>query len=85
MRLHDGSRPHAHLVKVLLRLMVPPYGPVVVPVWVQLPPAQLVEPVFVTVPPRGPVYVLVWLQEPPEQPPMPWDDQTPPYGPTARP
>jgi hypothetical protein len=73
-------------VKVLLRLMVPPLGPVVVPVCVQEPPAQVVEPVLVMVLPRTPVNELEWLQEPPAQPPDPPDDQLPrgPDPPPAR-
>jgi len=46
----------------------------VVPVWVQVPPAQVVDPVFVTVLPRTPVNELVWPQEPPVHPPEPLDD-----------
>jgi len=49
----------------------------VVPVWVQVPPAQVVDPVFVTVLPRTPVNELVWPQEPPVHPPEPLDDQFP--------
>jgi hypothetical protein len=78
------SLPRQRLM-VLLRLTVPPYGPVVVPVWVQLPPAQVVWPLLVTTPPRGPVKLPLWLQLPPPQPPEPDDDHVPPRGPTPPP
>jgi hypothetical protein len=48
-----------------------------VPVCVQEPPAQVVEPVLVVVLPRTPVNELVWPQVPPAHPPEPLDDQLP--------
>lgn len=49
------------------RVIVPPRGPVAVPEDVQVPPAQLVEPLDVRVLPAGPVTVRLWEQVPPEQ------------------
>jgi hypothetical protein len=71
-------------VAVPLRVVPPPLGPVTVPLWVQVPPEQLVLPLRVVVP-RGPVNVPCELHEPPEQLPDPLELQELPRGPLPEP
>jgi hypothetical protein len=52
--------PFAHVV-LLLTVADVPFGAMVVRLWRQLPPAQVVAELVFQTPPRGPVVVPVWL------------------------
>src|SRR5581483_1316053 len=71
-------------VTVPLRVTLWPFGPVTVPVWVQVPPEHEVLPVRLVVP-RGPVKVCRELQVPPPQEPDPVELQELPRGPIPPP
>jgi hypothetical protein len=81
--LHPRPWPQLR-VAVPLRVMLLPLGPVTVPLWVQVPPEQVVPPVREVVP-RGPVNVCLDVQVPPAQEPDPVELQELPRGPVPPP